>query len=68
MNDLEKRKFLPLPGLELRPFGRYTHCTIPVPMLHGMLSVEVTVEWIKSLFYIRKTPSPNFGPETDCRD
>jgi hypothetical protein len=35
LDDVEKRKFLNLPGLELRPLGRpasrYTDCAIPAP-------------------------------------
>jgi hypothetical protein len=37
LDDLEKEKFLTLPGLELRPLGRpavasrYTDCAIPAP-------------------------------------
>jgi hypothetical protein len=29
LDDIEKRKFLTLPGLELRPLGRYTDCATP---------------------------------------
>jgi hypothetical protein len=33
LDDLEERKFLALPGLELRPLGRpaHTDCAIPAP-------------------------------------
>jgi hypothetical protein len=35
LDDVEKRKFLTLPGLELRPLGRparrYTDCAVPAP-------------------------------------
>jgi hypothetical protein len=37
LDDLEKRKFLTLPGLELRPLGRfsrrYTDYAIPAPIM-----------------------------------
>jgi hypothetical protein len=33
VDDLEKRKFLTLPGLELRPLGRYTDYVIPAPCI-----------------------------------
>jgi hypothetical protein len=32
LDDLEKRKFLTIPGLELRPLGRYTDYAIPAPL------------------------------------
>jgi hypothetical protein len=32
LDEVEKRKFLTLPGLELRPFGRYTDYAIPAPL------------------------------------
>jgi hypothetical protein len=31
LHDVQKRKFLILLGLELRPLGRYTDCAIPAP-------------------------------------
>jgi hypothetical protein len=34
MNDVEKRKFLPLPGLELQPLGLYTDCAIPALVVY----------------------------------
>jgi hypothetical protein len=37
LEDLEKRKFLNLPGLELRPLdrpARYTDYAIPVPVMY----------------------------------
>jgi hypothetical protein len=40
LDDVEKRKFLTLPGLELRPLGRpavasrYTDCAILAPAIH----------------------------------
>jgi hypothetical protein len=33
LGDREKRKFLTLPGLELRPLSRYTDYAIPAPFL-----------------------------------
>jgi hypothetical protein len=42
VDDVEKRKFLTLPGLELRPFFRpacrYTDCTIPAINIIRMCS------------------------------
>jgi hypothetical protein len=41
LDDLEKRKFLTLPGLELRPLSRpdrgrrYTHYATPAPVIYG---------------------------------
>jgi hypothetical protein len=44
VDDMEKRKFLTLPGLELRPIGRparsrYTHYAIPAPSSVGYTHV-----------------------------
>jgi hypothetical protein len=36
LEDVEKRKILPLPGLELQPAAnRYTDCDIPAPIIFG---------------------------------
>jgi hypothetical protein len=32
LDDVEKRKLLTLPGLEIRPLGLYTDCAIPAPL------------------------------------
>jgi hypothetical protein len=34
LDDLEKRKLLTLPGLELRPVSRFTDFAIPDPILN----------------------------------
>jgi hypothetical protein len=33
LDDVEKRKFLTLPRLEIRPLGRFTHYAIPAPTI-----------------------------------
>jgi hypothetical protein len=42
LDDVEKRKFLTLPGLELRPLSRpasrYTDCAIPAPVTTPTIS------------------------------
>jgi hypothetical protein len=35
LDDVEKRKFLTLYRLELRPLGRYTNYAIPAPQAQG---------------------------------
>jgi hypothetical protein len=54
LDDVEKRKFLTLPGLELRPAvaqsvaSRYTDCAIPPPSKHSTLAILPTCpddEW-----------------------
>jgi hypothetical protein len=37
LDDLEKRKFLTLPGIELRPPSRYIDCASPAPVTEGYL-------------------------------
>jgi hypothetical protein len=37
LDDVEKRKFLTLPGLELRPVAsHYTYCAIPAPRYYDV--------------------------------
>jgi hypothetical protein len=51
LDDVEKRQFLTLPGLELRPLGRqhvarrYTDYAIPAPLCNGdvLFSVKYCV-------------------------
>jgi hypothetical protein len=51
-DDVEKRKFLTLPGLELPPLGRqpvvslYTDCAIPAPygIIDGMVILKCIFE------------------------
>jgi hypothetical protein len=39
LNEMEKRKFLTLPGLELRPLGRPAHKLVAIPtMLFWLLN------------------------------
>jgi hypothetical protein len=53
VDDVGKRKFLTLPGLELQPVASsYTDCTIMVPGMAGWLvkmNSKVAVAWFKKL-------------------
>jgi hypothetical protein len=39
LDDVEKRKFFTLPGLELRPLSRYTDYAIPAPQVGDRLKL-----------------------------
>jgi hypothetical protein len=59
VDDLEKRKFLTLPGLELQPVAsRYTDYAIPAP---DGASVQILCFWTLSivLFYLHHCPVYN---------
>jgi hypothetical protein len=43
LDDMEKRKFFTLPGLELQPVAsRYTDYAIPAPILSQVVGLYVT--------------------------
>jgi hypothetical protein len=57
LEDMEKKKFLPLPGLELRPFDRpaRTDYTVPAPLLKTERDGEITqCLWVSCLCYNKK--------------
>jgi hypothetical protein len=53
LNDAEKRKFLNLPGLEIRHLGcqasRYTECAIPASHTHSVFDKKL-IEFFKLEF------------------
>jgi hypothetical protein len=59
LDDVEKRKFLSLSGLELRPLGRpasrYTDCAIPAPSLYKIRGKSLTriSSFRKTLTYLQ---------------
>jgi hypothetical protein len=50
LNDVKKRKFLTLPGLQRRPLGRYTNYDIPAPHWISNLQKLKNHTWNKKTF------------------
>jgi hypothetical protein len=61
LGEAQKRKFLILPGLELRPHGRpavasrHIDCTIPAPMYMMMMMMMMTTKTIIIIIIITTT-------------
>jgi hypothetical protein len=80
LDDLEKRKFLSLPGLELRPLGRpassqslyrlrYPGSIIIIMIIIIIMTVTKTpnfaVEWLGLLLRVPEVATSNLGPKTE---
>jgi hypothetical protein len=55
--DVEKKKFLTLPGLELRTLGRPADCAFPASILHSVL---ISTFSVANNFIFMKTVNLNF--------